>query len=182
MRYDPEKHHRRSIRWKDYDYSRCGAYFVTVCTQERLCLFGDVDAGNGIERCRRDDPPNVVPIAGKISAFKSTHLGGFRQAPTRIPYIPARLRPQSAGGKSDQSHLKNSIFLGQSVYGMNDFHREWCILLPDRLARRFSASVSLLCFTRIVRLTGVRSGFQGVMEVLLLFSEPRDFRFFVHAA
>jgi len=32
MKYDPEKHHRRSIRLKEYDYSQVGAYFVTICT------------------------------------------------------------------------------------------------------------------------------------------------------
>jgi REP element-mobilizing transposase RayT len=44
-RYDPEKHHRRSIRLRGYDYARPGAYFVTICTRERECLFGD--AANG---------------------------------------------------------------------------------------------------------------------------------------
>ena len=39
MRYDPEKHHRRSIRLKGYDYSRVGAYFVTIVTKDRVCLF-----------------------------------------------------------------------------------------------------------------------------------------------
>ncbi len=34
---------RRSIRLKGYDYSLAGAYFVTVCTQNRLCLFGNVN-------------------------------------------------------------------------------------------------------------------------------------------
>ena len=45
MRYDPEKHHRRSIRLKGYDYTRAGAYFVTICTKDRACLFGDVADG-----------------------------------------------------------------------------------------------------------------------------------------
>jgi len=45
MRYDPDKHHRRSIRLKDYDYRQEGAYFVSICTQNRLCLFGDVVDG-----------------------------------------------------------------------------------------------------------------------------------------
>lgn len=40
--YDPDKHHRRSIRLKDYDYSSAGAYFVTLCTEERACLFGEI--------------------------------------------------------------------------------------------------------------------------------------------
>jgi putative transposase len=45
MKYNPDIHHRRSIRLRDYDYSLPGAYFVTVCTQDRVCLFGNV-AGN----------------------------------------------------------------------------------------------------------------------------------------
>jgi putative transposase len=40
--YARERHHRRSIRWAGYDYAQAGAYFVTVCVQERGCLFGDV--------------------------------------------------------------------------------------------------------------------------------------------
>ena len=43
--YNPETHRRRSIRLKDYDYSQAGAYFVTICTQERACLFGEVVDG-----------------------------------------------------------------------------------------------------------------------------------------
>jgi REP element-mobilizing transposase RayT len=39
------KHHRRSIRLKGYDYTQAGAYFVTICTQDRACLFGDVVDG-----------------------------------------------------------------------------------------------------------------------------------------
>ena len=31
MKFDPQKHHRRSIRLPGYDYSECGAYFVTIC-------------------------------------------------------------------------------------------------------------------------------------------------------
>ena len=37
-----EKHHRRSIRLRDFDYSRLGTYFITLCTWERECLFGMV--------------------------------------------------------------------------------------------------------------------------------------------
>ena len=36
---------RRSIRLKDYDYRQSGAYFVTIVTQNRRCLFGDVVDG-----------------------------------------------------------------------------------------------------------------------------------------
>jgi putative transposase len=36
---------RRSIRLRGYDYSRAGAYFVTICTQNRECLFGEIMNG-----------------------------------------------------------------------------------------------------------------------------------------
>lgn len=39
MGYDPNIHHRRSIRLKEYDYLRNGAYYITICTNNRECLF-----------------------------------------------------------------------------------------------------------------------------------------------
>ena len=45
MTFDRHKHHRRSIRLPGYDYASAGAYFVTVCTYGRECLFGAVEAG-----------------------------------------------------------------------------------------------------------------------------------------
>lgn len=38
-----EKYHRQSIRLKDYDYSQPGAYFIIICTQNRKCLFGEIN-------------------------------------------------------------------------------------------------------------------------------------------
>jgi len=45
MSYDPSSHHRKSIRLKGYDYSQAGAYFITVCTYQRECLFGEIVDG-----------------------------------------------------------------------------------------------------------------------------------------
>lgn len=45
MGYDPEIHHRQSIRLKEFDYSRAEYYFVTVCTQNRECMFGEIING-----------------------------------------------------------------------------------------------------------------------------------------
>lgn len=45
MNYDPRIHHRHSIRLKGYDYSRAGLFFITICAQDRLCLFGCVMNG-----------------------------------------------------------------------------------------------------------------------------------------
>ncbi len=38
-------HHRRSIRLADHDYSAEGGYYITIVTQGRACLFGDVIEG-----------------------------------------------------------------------------------------------------------------------------------------
>ena len=40
--YNPNIHHRRSIRLKGYDYSQEGLYFITICCQDRAHLFGEV--------------------------------------------------------------------------------------------------------------------------------------------
>ena len=71
MKYSPHIHHRRSIRLKRYDYSQNGAYFVTVCVQNRKCLFGKIengemvlnDAAKIIEKYWQEIPehyPNVI--------------------------------------------------------------------------------------------------------------------------
>lgn len=58
MSYDPNQHHRRSIRLKGYDYSQDGLYFNTICVQHKECLFGQIidhqmvlnDAGKMVEK------------------------------------------------------------------------------------------------------------------------------------
>jgi len=56
VKYDPEIHHRRSIRLQGYDYSRAGAYFVTICTQGRESLFGEIVDGE----MRSNDPGLMI--------------------------------------------------------------------------------------------------------------------------
>ena len=42
MPYDPQIHHRRSVRLAGYDYSFPAGYFVTICAEKRACIFGEV--------------------------------------------------------------------------------------------------------------------------------------------
>ena len=85
MKYDPDKHHRRSIRLKDYDYSRCGAYYVTICVQERLCLFGDVvngkmimsDAGEMIHRTWSQLPEKYPVVRTDAFVVMPNHVHGI---------------------------------------------------------------------------------------------------------
>lgn len=77
---------RRSIRLKGYDYSRAGAYFVTICSQNRECLFGEIADGemvlNGVGRVVKAvwcDLPNhfhgIIVLSDNVGA-------GFKPAPT----------------------------------------------------------------------------------------------------
>jgi REP element-mobilizing transposase RayT len=42
MTHDSQKYNRRSIRLRDYDYTSPGAYFITICTQDRKSIFGEI--------------------------------------------------------------------------------------------------------------------------------------------
>ncbi len=50
---------RSSIRLRDYDYSQAGAYFLTICTVNRVCLFGEIIENkmrlNGLGRIVEDE-------------------------------------------------------------------------------------------------------------------------------
>jgi REP element-mobilizing transposase RayT len=48
MKFNPQIHHRRSIRLKGHDYSQEGLYYITICVQNRECLFGEISNGKMI--------------------------------------------------------------------------------------------------------------------------------------
>ena len=66
MNFDTPKHHRRSIRLKGYDYAQAGAYFITICTQDRACLFGGVVDG---EMRPNDAKPMIQSVWDEMPAF-----------------------------------------------------------------------------------------------------------------
>ena len=45
MKTTSKTRNRRSIRLKGYDYSQAGLYFVTICTENRQHLFGEIQNG-----------------------------------------------------------------------------------------------------------------------------------------
>ena len=71
MSYNPNIHHRRSVRLQGYDYSQAGLYFITICCHNREYLFGNItneemklnDAGKIADECWIEIPnhfPNAV--------------------------------------------------------------------------------------------------------------------------
>ncbi len=53
---------RKNIRLKNYDYSLNGAYFITICTQQRLHLFGKIEkyVRQGLCSCRFTPTGEVI--------------------------------------------------------------------------------------------------------------------------
>ncbi|MCZ7540244.1 MAG: transposase [Anaerolineae bacterium] len=45
MAYDPNSHHRRSLRLRGHDYAEAGAYFITICAERRACLLSTIAGG-----------------------------------------------------------------------------------------------------------------------------------------
>ena len=58
MTYNPDIHHRSSVRLKEYDYSLNGLYFITVCAQDKKCLFGKITDGT----MRLNDAGRIVEV------------------------------------------------------------------------------------------------------------------------
>lgn len=54
----PRPNNRRSIRLKGYDYSKMGAYFITICCLDRECRFGEI-VGAGFTPAQNDDAQNA---------------------------------------------------------------------------------------------------------------------------
>ena len=85
MQYDPQKHHRRSIRLKNYDYASPGAYFVTMVTHQRQCLFGAIvdgamrlnEWGEIAERCWMEIPQHYPHVILDAFVIMPNHVHGI---------------------------------------------------------------------------------------------------------
>ena len=82
---DELKKGRRSIRLRDYDYSQPGAYFITICTLDLECLFGDVVDGrvelNGLgeiaQRCWYEIPDHFLNVKQDEFIVMPNHVHGL---------------------------------------------------------------------------------------------------------
>jgi len=82
MKFNPQKHHRRSIRLREFDYTQPGGYFVTIVTLHRDSLFGHIvneemqlnEMGNIADECWR-----AIPIH-----FPNVELGAYVIMPNHV--------------------------------------------------------------------------------------------------
>jgi REP element-mobilizing transposase RayT len=89
MPFDPNVHHRRSIRLSGYDYSRPGSYFVTNCTYKRELFLEDRAVKTIAEHCWRELPSHFPYVRLDEWVVMPNHLHG-------IVIITGNAPPQSA--------------------------------------------------------------------------------------
>ncbi len=53
---------RKLMRLTNYDYSKNGAYYVTICICDRKCLFGEI-VGNGLDHSDRINPNGSIKLS-----------------------------------------------------------------------------------------------------------------------
>jgi REP-associated tyrosine transposase len=76
---------RKEIRLKEYDYSEPGAYFVTICTNGRMHLFGEVikgemhcgDIGKIAERCWKEIQRHFINVEIDAFVVMPNHVHGI---------------------------------------------------------------------------------------------------------
>ena len=83
--YNSEKRNRHSIRLKNYDYSRTGIYFITICTNENEYLFGKIkdqqmilnDAGKILEKIWNEMQTYYITIKTDVFQIMPDHFHGI---------------------------------------------------------------------------------------------------------
>jgi len=118
-KFDPQKHHRRSIRLQGYDYSSEGAYYVTIVTYRRDCLFGEIkneetpqggcvilnDLGKIADECWRAIPEHFPFVELGAYVIMPNHVHGIivitDQRRGAAPLQPTRRKRQSTQNQRD---------------------------------------------------------------------------------
>jgi len=85
VKFDPEKHHRKSIRLQEYDYTQAGAYYVTIVTHQRDCLFGEIlneemflnEFGKIADECWRAIPEHFPNVELGAHMIMPNHVHGI---------------------------------------------------------------------------------------------------------
>ena len=111
---------RRPNRLKDYDYSQAGYYLVTICTQDRINYFGEIEQA----RMQLSDIGRIVTNCwqGIPEHFHDTALDEFVVMPNHIHGIiiivgNADLRSLPRDSAQPQDTDRSKMYLSKIVHG-----------------------------------------------------------------
>jgi REP element-mobilizing transposase RayT len=68
---------RKAMRFRKYDYTSCGAYFVTICTNQRIPYFRDKSYKNIAEQTWNDLPRRFPSLRLDALAILPDHIHGI---------------------------------------------------------------------------------------------------------
>ena len=158
MTFDPEKHHRRSIRWKCADYTAEGRYFITICTHAGRCVLGSVegpdtvlsDVGRVVQECWLDLPERMSFVELGAHVLMPNHLHGIiiivRSAADNRP-APATHCPAGSVGAIIRSFKAESTRRVRERRGDPNFHL-WQRNYYEHIVRGYK---SLAAISRYIR-------------------------------
>lgn len=121
------RHQRRSIRLRHYDYSQAGAYFVTICTRDRQCLFGEVvenemrlnQSGKTVARVWHSLPERFPEIELDAFVVMPNHFHGILMIPYRLSHQDYsgrnELRPYARKDEPEAASSAGNPHLGELV-------------------------------------------------------------------
>src|ERR1700722_13511603 len=107
-KYNPAIHHRKSIRLKGYDYSQNGLYFITICTYNRECLFGEIinkkmilnDAGKIANECWLKIPEHFPGAILHEHVIMPNHLHGIIELAGTVAARDENVRIKNGAGQN----------------------------------------------------------------------------------
>ena len=103
VRYNPARHHRRSIRLRGYDYSQKGAYFVTICTQKRELFLQNEDVGRMVTNVWRQLESKYPQIRLDEFVVMPNHIHGIIVIDVVVG-ADQRVCPNDVGGMGKGEH------------------------------------------------------------------------------
>ncbi|MBU4455832.1 transposase [Patescibacteria group bacterium] len=121
---------RKSIRVKGYDYSKPGYYFITICAQNRNCLFGDVrdrqmvlnDAGRMIETVWNELPEHYQHVELDAFIIMPNHVHGIIVLRPDPIIVGAGLKPaRTKPAPTKSARTKKRHALPEIVRGLKTF-------------------------------------------------------------
>jgi putative transposase len=120
MMRDAARGHRRSIRLKGYDYASEGAYFVTICTQDRACVFGDVVDGemraNARGRIAQDELARTPMVRPEMQIDACVVMPNHVHVVVRI--VGAYGNTPNSGARGDAgAHIDTGAYINTPVQG-----------------------------------------------------------------
>ncbi len=114
MQYNPNIHNRKSIRLKEYDYTKAGMYFITICTKNREKILSKI---------------TEIPNMQNVGADASVRPNNTRKYPNNVradaSVCPVKINLTSIGiiiETTLKNMIQNGIKLHTYVIMPNHIH------------------------------------------------------------